>query len=474
MFVSLLVQTLKVVPVAHPTSVWSENAHTVRWVRINFGKCVLRVNIPILIAIAALAIGPFFVANEQIGGPIKVEVVEFEHGYQMLRDGKPYFVKGAGATGTDYGTVAANGGNSIRTWAVDMALDKLDAAHRHGLTVALCLPVVSERFGFDYDNSERVQEQFELMESIVLRYKDHPALLAWIVGNELNYGMRNPRVYDAVNDISKRIHEIDPFHPTTTTVAGADSNIVRILKRHAPDLDYISIQLYGAIADLPKYARSSLRDVPFMITEWGPLGHWEIAMTPWNAPIEHTSSEKAQRVADTYNDLILPNNRNLLGSNIFFWGQKQERTPTWYSMFLESGEPTEVVDVMYYMWNGEWPDNRAPTISRITVGGKNAYDGINLNVGKTYEAKVAVQDPDGDPVTFLWTLKNESDSTGEGGDFEESIDDIPLLISDRFESTAKLTAPSSPGKYRIFVYAYDDQGNAAHANAPMLVENEPQ
>lgn len=432
---------------------------------------------PSLRILPAIAIASLFAyaatssANEQDNGPVKVEVVETESGYQMLRDGEPYFVKGAGATGSDYGTVVSNGGNSIRTWGVDMALDKLDAAHRHGLTVALCLPVVSERFGFDYNNPVRVQEQFELVESMVLRYKDHPALLAWIIGNELNYNMRNHRVYDAVNDISKRIHEIDPYHPTTTTVAGADSNIMRILKRRAPDLDFVSIQLYGAIAELPEYATSSLKDVPFMITEWGPLGHWETAMTPWNAPIEHTSREKSQRLMDTYLGLIQPNDSNLLGTYIFFWGQKQERTPTWYSLFLESGEPTEAVDMMHYLWNGKYPENRAPTIGRVTVGGKDAHDGIRLIVSETYEAKVDFRDPDEDPVTFLWTLKKESDSTGEGGDFEESIDDIPFLIADRFKSSTKLTAPPNAGKYRIFVYVYDDHGNAAHANAPMLVEN---
>lgn len=426
---------------------------------------------PAIVTGLLLAVGAVSAAQEQTGGPVKVEVVKTENGYQMLRDGKPYFVKGAGATGTDYGTVVANGGNSIRTWGVDMALDKLDAAHRHGLTVALCLPVVSERFDFDYNNPVRVQEQFDLVESIVHRYKDHPALLAWVIGNELNYNMRNQRVYDAVNDISERIHEIDPYHPTTTTIAGADSNIVRILQRRAPDLDFISIQLYGAIAELPEYAKSSLSEVAFMITEWGPLGHWETTMTPWNAPIEHTSTEKAQRLQDTYNDLIQPNDSNLLGTYIFFWGQKQERTPTWYSMFLESGEPTEAVDMMYYLWNGEWPENRAPTIQSLTVDGKNAYDGIRLIVGETYDAKVEFQDPDGDPVTLLWALKKESDSAGEGGDFEESIDDIPFLIADRFGSTSKLTAPSVAGRYRIFVYVYDDHGNAAHGNAPMLVEN---
>jgi len=44
---------------------------------------------------------------------------------------------------------------------------------------------------------------------------------------------------------------------------------------------------------------------------------------------------------------------------VFSLGQKQERTPTWYGMFLSSGEATETVDVMEYIWTGRWPEIRA-------------------------------------------------------------------------------------------------------------------
>jgi len=37
-------------------------------------------------------------------------------------------------------------------------------------------------------------------------------------------------------------------------------------------------------------------------------------------------------------------NKLCLGSYVFFWGQKQERTPTWYGMFLKSGEETAAID----------------------------------------------------------------------------------------------------------------------------------
>ncbi len=43
--------------------------------------------------------------------------------------------------------------------------------------------------------------------SEVLKYKDHPALLTWIIGNEPDLNHTNPKVFDAINDISKMIHQ---------------------------------------------------------------------------------------------------------------------------------------------------------------------------------------------------------------------------------------------------------------------------
>ena len=68
-----------------------------------------------------------------------------------------------------------------------------------------------------------------------------------------------------------------------------------------------------------------------------------------------------------------------LGSYVFLWGQKQERTPTWYGIFTESGEATESVDVMQYLWTGEWPDNRSPQIVSFLLENQEAVQSITLN-----------------------------------------------------------------------------------------------
>ncbi len=71
------------------------------------------------------------------------------------------------------------------------------------------LDVARERHGFNYDDTAAVKKQLEELGAEVLKYRNHPALLAWGIGNELNLQYKNPKVWDAVNDVSKMIHELD-------------------------------------------------------------------------------------------------------------------------------------------------------------------------------------------------------------------------------------------------------------------------
>ena len=225
----------------------------------------------IAVAILLLVTLPSF---GQDTGPIKIEIKAVDGKFELLRGGKPYIIKGAGVVEKDYATLAQYGGNSIRTWSMNDAQQRLDAAYANGLTMSLCLPVVSERFGMDYDDTDAVAKQLALMREYVDQFKDHPALLAWIIGNELNYAATNDKVYTAINEISKMIHEVDPNHLTTSAVTDSREEFISLFKRMAPDLDFIGLQLYGAIVNLKRDSKKALSDVPFVVTEWGPLGHW--------------------------------------------------------------------------------------------------------------------------------------------------------------------------------------------------------
>ncbi|MDX1545773.1 MAG: glycoside hydrolase family 2 TIM barrel-domain containing protein, partial [Rhodothermales bacterium] len=322
---------------------------------------------------------------------------------------------------------------------------------------------------FDYDDEQAVAEQLERVREEVLKYKDHPALLIWGIGNELNLGATNPKVWDAVNEISEMIHEVDPHHLTTTMLAGIDSTLVREIQARAPDLDLLSIQMYADIENLPERIEDAGWDGPYMVTEWGATGHWEVEKTPWGAPIENTSSVKADLYRTRYETAIAPDSAQGVGSYVFLWGQKQERTPTWYGLFLPTGEETESVDVMHYLWNGEWPENRAPRLEAATLDGRTAYDGITLQPGQAYPAEVVSRDPDGDPLRYAWEVREESTDLGEGGDDEREPDLVPGAVDTPDAARVNVTAPREPGAYRLFVYVYDGQGSAAHANIPFYV-----
>jgi len=78
---------------------------------------------------------------------IKVEITKTATGnFQLLRGGKPFYVKGAGGDVFMDKTLAA-GGNSVRLWGAENAQAVLDEAQKRGLTVMLGLWMPPERHG---------------------------------------------------------------------------------------------------------------------------------------------------------------------------------------------------------------------------------------------------------------------------------------------------------------------------------------
>jgi hypothetical protein len=397
---------------------------------------------------------------------VKVEIIQEGNSFELYRNGEPYIFNGAGLSG-DIEIFKAHGGNSIRTWAENSEI--LDQAHEHGMTVMMCFYIQPERHGMDYENTAKVEKQFERVKKFVLENKDHPALLSWSIGNELNLNYTNPKVYDEVNRISKWIHEVDPNHPTTTTIASINPKVIKDVKERATDIDFLSIQVYGDLFVLQDLIKESKWTKPYMVTEWGAIGHWEMPSTEWGAPIEQNSSQKADNYLKGYKKSIEPYGDRCLGNYVFLWGQKQERTPTWYGLFLESGEETEVIDVMHYIWNDEWPTNRTSRIDSMLLDGKLPNENVYLKSGQSYPATVQTLDFDNDDLTYKWVIMRESTETKEGGDKEEVPEQLGVIES-ATQSSVSIKVPREEGAYRLFVYVYDGQGHAAHANVPFYVK----
>ncbi len=406
--------------------------------------------------------------SQQSDGPIPVSVEKNGDKWELIREGKPYYIKGVG--GHVYLDKAkAYGANSVRIWSADFADEALDEAHKRGMTVLFGLWMGQERQGFDYDDSKAVASQLARFTEIVKTYKDHPAILMWCIGNETDLFYSDFKMWNALNDIAKMVHEVDPHHPTMTVTAGFDIAEIQLVQERAPHIDVYGVNTYGELLGADKVFRAAGWEGAYVITEWGPTGHWEVPKTEWNVPIEQTSTEKAAAYKLRYQKGIYQDQEKCIGSYVFLWGQKQETTPTWYGVFLPDGTETEVMDVLEYVWTGSWPENRAPSISSYTLNNKTAYESLYVNSGQKVSVDAAITDPEGDKIDYKWELLPESTDIKTGGDAEDRPDAVPLKILTNSGGKLMFRAPAQPGPYRLFLYAYDGNGNAATANFPFYV-----
>ena len=400
--------------------------------------------------------------------PIPVELRQTEDGWQLLRGGEPYLIRGAGGDGS-LERLAAAGANSLRTWNTDGVQEILDEAHAHGMTVTLGIWLEHERHGFDYGDPEQVAAQFERARDAILKYRDHPALLLWGIGNEAEgyESGDDPAIWKAINDIAAMAKELDPNHPTMTVTAEIGGGRIASLHQRSPAIDIHGINAYGGAASVAERLREGGGTKPFVITEFGPVGPWEAAKTGWGAPYEQTSTQKAEFYRQTYEQAILGSHGQALGSYAFLWGSKMEGTATWFGMLLDSGARLGVVDTMTELWTGTPPADRAPTIEPIAIDAEPM-----LEPGALVTASALAGDPDGGDITVRWALRAESGDYHTGGDFRQALPDIEGAVVGSTDGNATIRMPSEPGPYRLFAYVYDEAGNAATANIPLLVEGE--
>lgn len=410
-------------------------------------------------------------ANDRLNAKVRLEQVDGK--FQLYVNQEPFFINGAGLEFGDIPSLKAHGANSFRTWRTDNGVrsgkEVLDEAQAHGLYVTMGIEVARERHGFDYDNEVAVKEQLERIKKEVLELKDHPSLIIWAVGNELNLNYSNPKVWDAVNDISKMIHEVDPNHLTTTTLAGIAKKEIDLIKERCSDIDILSVQMYGDLPNVPKLIKEYGWEGAYMVTEWGATGHWEVPKTAWEAPIEEHSTLKASNYLKRYKMGIEADKEQCIGSYVFLWGSKQERTPTWYGIFLPNGQETESVDVMHYIWNGKWPENRTPKIESYTLNGKTAYESVKLEAAVKQVAEIKCIDTENDKLMYSWEVLPESTDIQHGGDYEEKPAAEKLKIISEKDGRIEFISPEKKGAYRLFVYVDDGNNHAATANIPFWI-----
>ena len=333
--------------------------------------------------------------------------------WTLLRDGKPFFIRGAGG-GADKALLKRLGGNSFRTWGADDIDEQLAVAKKNDLMVMCGFWLGHAEHGFDYTNAAALEETRQNVLATVRRVKDHPNLLCWALGNEME--MNNPHrkeMWTFVNQLAAEVKAIDPNHPVTSVVAEIPEQTLNEFKTLCPNLDFLGINSYGGAASVGVRWRQAGMAKPYVLTEYGAHGSWEGPKNGWGLALEPTSAEKGRQFAAAYAASIASERgRNCLGGYAFTWGWKVEATPTWHGMLLPDLTRLASVEAVQTAWGVAKVANRCPVAEPLVVSSDDLAD-----VATTVEASVAARDPDGDKLTYRWELLSDTgdyDTIGTG------------------------------------------------------------
>lgn len=223
-------------------------------------------------------------------------------GRQLLVNGKPFMIKSVGYSPVpigsdpdlkkrDYYTLEYSeiyerdipiirdmGANTIRIWGWDRDAehtDFLNKLYNNGKDPIYIIASFWISQKLDLSNND-VREQLKSdFRKMVARNKDNPAILMWIVGNELN--AKGEYAYDdifsLVDEMAEQAHieEGENYHPVTTSLVDRDiEEIIQKYDKNMSHLDVWSVQLYRGkdFGDFFKRYRN-LSSKPVLVLEFG-------------------------------------------------------------------------------------------------------------------------------------------------------------------------------------------------------------
>ncbi|MFE6041515.1 discoidin domain-containing protein [Streptomyces sp. NPDC056452] len=426
-------------------------------------RTTARLTVAALVA-AGAAIMPV-PAAQAAGSVVKVE--GSQGAWRLTVDGSPYTVKGLtwGPAVADAGKympdVKSMGVNTIRTWGTDATTKPLlDSAADNGIKVIAgfwlqpgggpgsggCVNYLTDT---EYKNNMLAE-----FPKWVETYKDHAGVLMWNVGNESVLGLQNCYSGDAleqqrdayttfVNDITKKIHAVDPNHPVTSTDAWTGA--WPYYKKNAPDLDLYAVNSYGAVCDIRQTWENGGFDKPYIVTEGGPAGEWEVPDDANGVPDEPTDVAKAEGYGRAW-QCITGHSGVALGATLFHYGTEYDFGGVWFNLLPAGQKRLSYYAVKEAYGADTSGDNTPPVITGMTVDNASA-----VQAGKPFTVKASLSDPDGDALTHQVLFGSKYlDNNGQ-------LTDAPF--TDKGNGTFEVTAPDRLGVWKVYLKTSDGKGN---------------
>lgn len=237
------------------------------------------------------------------------------------------------------------GCNTIRTWGVgDETKLLLDSAQKYGIKVMLGLWLRHGRAGMEGDDafdwvgdSEGKVAQWNDAIKAVKKYKDHPALLMWGVGNEviLNIGSDPEKIAYSkfLESLCKEIKKIDGNHLISS--ASAWTIDAAYWAKYVPSIDVYGLNVYGGGASIIDSEVKKLGvDKPYILTEYGVTGEWEVKKDSNGLPTEPNDTQKFDIIGKGWKDFLKSKN-TCLGGFVFNYGNGWDHGSIWLSLLMD-------------------------------------------------------------------------------------------------------------------------------------------
>ncbi|KDN17438.1 discoidin domain-containing protein [Amycolatopsis rifamycinica] len=397
-------------------------------------------------------------------GPGVTRVAGTPGNWQLTVDGTPWTVKGL-TWGPPPGEAAARmpelhaiGVNTVRTWGTDgTTRPLLDAAAANGIKVVAGFwlqpgggPGSGGCVDYVTDASYRNTVLGEIR-NWVTDYRTHPGVLLWNVGNESILGMQNcysgTRLEEQriaytrfVDEAARAIHALDADHPVTSTDAWTGA--WPYYRAYAPNLDLYSVNAYGHVCQVKQDWLAGGYTKPYLITETGPAGEWEVPNDVNGVPAEPTDQQKRDGYTSAWN-CVLAHPGVALGATLFHYGTEGDFGGVWFNI-TTGGEKRLSWYAVRRLYSGQTGGNTPPVIASMTLGRVT-----DVPAGGTFTVTAAVSDPDGDPIGYTMGYNSKYINNASGL--------IPAAFTGN--GTFTVTAPQQPGVWKLYLYARDGHGN---------------
>ncbi|ACY19141.1 coagulation factor 5/8 type domain protein [Haliangium ochraceum DSM 14365] len=420
--------------------------------------------------------------------PSVVRVTGSNGNWTLTVDGQPYTPRGStwGPSSKTPEEVAAlpgymqqfraMGGNTTRTWGTSMGIsdteskDLLDAAAAHDVRIIMgfwLVPGGGPGSGGCIDYTDPAETYMNAVKSEILqmvnRYKNHPGVLMWDIGNESILGFSQcaaqgwseqkieaVRIAYArfVNELSIEIHAIDPNHPTTNTSAYTPA--WPYLRDHAPDLDMLGINSYGDVCNIQTAWEAGNYGKPYILTEGGNDGEWEVPDDVNGVPDEPSDIEKGEAYSTAWKCLM--DHQNVaLGGTMFHFTTTGDFLGVWFGALTNSLRRPSYFSQARSFGIDTSNMNTAPVVHSVDIA-----NSTSVVLGQAFTVSVDASDPEGDALTHSFHLNsayiNGSGNTVEAEVVSQNGSTFVLRVPDEWKRL---------GVWKLYDFVYDGQGNVS-------------